>query len=316
MKISFLTFIISILIFQTQLFGQNFEITRIGEHGFCREGNTLYYKLELEVKNNTDFKLKKAKLISSINNLGQFRGSSSQHYDEIWSPQSVFKFELFIAKTFNIPTLENYFDRTPEDILLNININAHNIDKDFDELVSKYNIKDDWKDFQKVLGLRDTEPGEKLKIIKPPVKTENDNKIFNPNNPLELRIDNWSMANQEKELREKYFSNPEFKKEFDNYVEKGIYPPFDDLTFERQILDKVIPTYKGNEYGLVVAEAIVNRNGIVIQAIVGVKGSTVMDKRLFKSVENAVLKTRFEPDTNPYTPENQKIKLMYNFATY
>ena len=188
MKISLLTFSVFMLISQFQLIGQNnnFEITKIGEHGFCRNGDMFYYKLDVEIKNNTNLKLKRTEFCPSLNQLF-FRDCSKQIYDSIWHPKSVIKFEIFIRSDSYYGITESSFDRTPENILLSIKINAHNIDKDFDELVSKYDVKDDWIDFQKVLGLRDIEPGEELKIINPPAETITNNKTDDTNTELEKR---------------------------------------------------------------------------------------------------------------------------------
>lgn len=181
MKFSFLTSLAFMLFANFQSFGQNtltpqnknFEIVGIGEHGFGRDGDMFYYKLDIEVKNNTNLKLKRTNFCASINQ-GGFRDCNSNIHDLIWYPDSIIKFVMFIN---NDKVNVNTFDRTPKNILLSIYIDAHNIDIDFDELVINFNIKDDWKDFQKVLGLRDIEPGEKLKIIKPPNNQETNEEI-------------------------------------------------------------------------------------------------------------------------------------------
>jgi len=191
---------------------------------------------------------------------------SRKIYDSIWYPQSVIQFEMYFS---GYDTSEYDFDRTPESIELTIKINAHNIDRDFDELVSKYNIKDDWKDFQKVLGLRDIEPGEKLKIIIPPAKNVTDNVVYNPNAELEIK------------------------------------------NRERKVIHNATPVYRINETGSVVVRVIINRDGIVTEAIPGIKGTTNNNKELLETAKNAALQTLYNPDPN--APESQTETIRYNF---
>ncbi len=282
MKIRFLTLLVFTLISQFQLIGQNtisnqnnnFEIISVGEHGFCRDGDRFYYKLDVEVKNNTGLKLKRSKLCASINQLTQFRNCSSKIYDSIWKPQSVIKFEMFLQDYSYYGIDKTSFDRTPENILLNIKINAHNIDIDFDELVSKYDIKDDWRDFQKVLGLRDIEPGEKLKIIGPPKNKEQEDKKINTS---------------------------------------GYYGNDKDYQFASRIaIIKPAPTYDCNEEGLVIVTIEVDRTGKVVKATAGTKGSTNNAPCLLESSKEAALQTHFEPQPN--APEHQIGTIRYRFS--
>ena len=56
------------------------------------------------------------------------------------------------------------------------------------------------------------------------------------------------------------------------------------------------PVYPGNEEGYVVVEVNVDRNGKVIKAIAGVKGSTTMNAALLKSARDAALNASFNAD--------------------
>ncbi|WP_339896463.1 hypothetical protein [uncultured Algibacter sp.] len=296
------------LFFQFQLIGQNFEIVGIGEHGFGRDGDMFYYKLDVEVKNNTNLKLKRTKFCASINQLYSLRDCSSKIYDSIWHPQSVNNLVMFISSN---DVNEYSFDRTPEDILLNIKINAHNIDKDFDELVAKYNIKDDWKGFQKVLGLRDVELGGKLKIIKPPVKTKTYDRVYDPSDPLGVKT--WNSINPD--FIEKYKTDEATREAYNNYVNKGIYARLSARQLQRQVIKLSRPEYQGYYSGLVVVEATVNRSGIATEAII--KSPYTKRKKEIKRLEvfiKSALQSRFTP--SPNAPEFEKTLIEYNVRPY
>lgn len=320
MKLSIFTFPLIMFLSHIQLIGQNtlpnqnmnFEIAKIGEHGFCREGDTLYYKLEITIKNNTKFKLRRTELCASINNLWEFESCSSKNQDSIWYPQSDIKYELFVSKIYRLKEYERLFDRTPESILLSIKINTHNIDKDFNELVSKYSIEDDWKNFQKVLGFRDMEFGEKLKIIEPPVKIIANNSIHDPNDPLDIFKGNY--PHPDPQFLQTYWENKSVRDSYNEYVKLGIYDPFEDLKFPRQIIYRPSPVKKVSEEGLVIVEVTVNREGIVTEAKPVMIGTTNTSKKLFESAKNAALQTRFNPE--PKAPEYQTETLKYRFSLH
>ena len=56
------------------------------------------------------------------------------------------------------------------------------------------------------------------------------------------------------------------------------------------------PVYPGNDEGYVVVEVNVDRNGKVIKAIPGVKGSTTMNAALLKAARNAAMNAAFNAD--------------------
>jgi colicin import membrane protein len=72
-----------------------------------------------------------------------------------------------------------------------------------------------------------------------------------------------------------------------------------------------IPKYDSQKEGKVVVEVSVDRDGKVIQAVPGVKGSTELDEYLLKVAKEAALKARF--DTIPNAPSVQKGTITYNF---
>ena len=71
------------------------------------------------------------------------------------------------------------------------------------------------------------------------------------------------------------------------------------------------PAYDSEEQGKVVVEIKVDRNGKVVSAIAGVKGTTISDLRLRRLAEEAALRSVFSPDPN--APVRQKGTITYNF---
>ncbi|HOK75401.1 MAG TPA: TonB family protein [Bacteroidales bacterium] len=72
------------------------------------------------------------------------------------------------------------------------------------------------------------------------------------------------------------------------------------------------PKYDYQGEGRVVVEVSVDRNGKVIQAIPGAKGSTTLDEYLLNAAKEAALKAVFEP--KPDAPVIQKGTITYNFV--
>lgn len=71
------------------------------------------------------------------------------------------------------------------------------------------------------------------------------------------------------------------------------------------------PSYNSQEQGKVVVDIWVNKEGKVVKAMAGAKGTTIVDLRLRKVAEEAALRSVFQPDPNaPYT---QKGTITYNF---
>jgi len=71
------------------------------------------------------------------------------------------------------------------------------------------------------------------------------------------------------------------------------------------------PSYQSQEQGKVVVDIWVNREGKVVKALAGGKGTTILDTRLRRLAEEAALRSLFEPDPN--APDNQKGTITYNF---
>lgn len=71
------------------------------------------------------------------------------------------------------------------------------------------------------------------------------------------------------------------------------------------------PAYDSEEQGKVVVEIKVDRNGKVVSAIAGVKGTTITDLRLRRLAEEAALRSVFAADPN--APDRQKGTITYNF---
>jgi outer membrane biosynthesis protein TonB len=83
-----------------------------------------------------------------------------------------------------------------------------------------------------------------------------------------------------------------------------------DLT-GRKSRDIPHPIYEVQEGGKVVVEVSVNREGKVIQAVAGYKGSTTLNPDLLKVARDAALRAQF--DAKPDAPQIQKGTITYNF---
>lgn len=71
------------------------------------------------------------------------------------------------------------------------------------------------------------------------------------------------------------------------------------------------PKYEYQEGGKVVVEITVDRQGKVVNAVPGTKGSTILDEYLLRVAKEAALEAEFEP--NPDAPPSQKGTITYNF---
>ncbi len=72
------------------------------------------------------------------------------------------------------------------------------------------------------------------------------------------------------------------------------------------------PVYTSNEQGIVVVKITVDRNGKVIAAISGVKGSTTMDSALLNAAKQAALNTKFNQKNS--APSKQTGTITYHFV--
>jgi colicin import membrane protein len=72
-----------------------------------------------------------------------------------------------------------------------------------------------------------------------------------------------------------------------------------------------IPKYEIQEGGRVVVEVSVDRDGKVVQAVPGYKGTSTLDEYLLKAAKDAAMKARFE--VKPDAPVIQKGTITYNF---
>ena len=68
-----------------------------------------------------------------------------------------------------------------------------------------------------------------------------------------------------------------------------------------------------NQFGIVVVEITVDREGKVVNAVPGYKGSTALDADLLRVAKEAALKSHF--DRKPDSPEFQKGTITYNFVS-
>ena len=79
-------------------------------------------------------------------------------------------------------------------------------------------------------------------------------------------------------------------------------------------LRRPLPHYNCNKEGRVVVAIKVNRQGKVIEAVPGAKGSTTTEKCLLDQAKIAALKTKWQPAGN--APEKQIGKIIYNFSLH
>jgi outer membrane biosynthesis protein TonB len=79
----------------------------------------------------------------------------------------------------------------------------------------------------------------------------------------------------------------------------------------RKALNKPAPKYLCNEQGTVVVQISVNRNGTVISANPGIKGTTNTAKCLLDQAQIAAMNTKWQSDNT--APSTQIGKIIYNF---
>lgn len=73
------------------------------------------------------------------------------------------------------------------------------------------------------------------------------------------------------------------------------------------------PQYPGQNSGKVVVSITVNKEGRVVSAIAGVRGSTTMDSKLLEAARKASLTARFNKLSDPAAPISQKGTITYIF---
>ena len=82
----------------------------------------------------------------------------------------------------------------------------------------------------------------------------------------------------------------------------------------RLVLKRPEPIYSCDKEGRVVVTIRVDRNGKVVKATPGTKGSTTTDPCLLNRAKEAALKTKWQSAAN--APEKQVGKIIYNFSKY
>ena len=71
------------------------------------------------------------------------------------------------------------------------------------------------------------------------------------------------------------------------------------------------PSYDSKEQGKVVVTIKVDKQGKVVNAVAGAKGTNVSDQTLWQLAKDAALRSSFVADTN--APETQVGTITYNF---
>ena len=79
----------------------------------------------------------------------------------------------------------------------------------------------------------------------------------------------------------------------------------------RKALNKPQPNYICNEEGTVVVQILVDKNGRVISANTGIRGTTNAAKCLLEQAKTAAMNTKWQSDNG--APEKQVGKIIYNF---
>lgn len=79
----------------------------------------------------------------------------------------------------------------------------------------------------------------------------------------------------------------------------------------RSAIAKVIPKYECDEYGTVIMQVVVNRQGITTEAKLKLKGTTNQAACLVKNAREAALKTKWQSD--PSAPATQIGTITYHF---
>lgn len=80
----------------------------------------------------------------------------------------------------------------------------------------------------------------------------------------------------------------------------------------RTLMSLVKPNYDSEEEGIVVVRIWVSRSGAVTRVRAGVKGTTTLDENLWKTAEQAALRSSFVPKEN--APEEQVGTISYRFV--
>jgi len=73
------------------------------------------------------------------------------------------------------------------------------------------------------------------------------------------------------------------------------------------------PEYAVNDYGDVVVTITVNKDGEVINAVPGAKGTTTTNSTLWEAARKAALTAKFNKATSPDAPVQQKGTITYKF---
>lgn len=83
----------------------------------------------------------------------------------------------------------------------------------------------------------------------------------------------------------------------------------------RKMVSKPVVKEKSQDEGKVVVDLVVDRDGNVIRAKAGARGTTYSQKAdLWKKLEEESMKIKFSPSDNPYTPEEQRGTVTYIFV--
>jgi TonB family protein len=296
---------------QNSISNNNFIVTKFEKHGFYSSGRVLCYLVNVEIINNTNLKLRKTVLKSGLSNINlAFESLNNSYFDLVWLPQTKLKINILITKEINNQYIKqdtayynkniiDFFDRTPKEVLFYLDISTHNIDKDYNETIFRSDILNDWKDYQKVLGLREIEPNEKLKAIIPTKEQQVQIKLAKQ--PIEFKP--LSKDNQSFGDSKRYGESEKFKKSDTCKL----------ISLSGRSLQESLPMpdYNGQAEGIIAIEIIVNKNGDVTEAKLIQDKSTIKDENLIYAAIEAAKKAKFKAKHD--APDNQKGTINYNF---
>jgi hypothetical protein len=149
---------------------RNFEISKLSDSKFYtheEHDNWTIYTMKFTLTNNTNYKITKFFIEDSIS-INFKNDDGGRYYDGVlfsakpkinvknpWLPKENREFEIYIPDTFGMvahlsPT---NFERTPENVTLNLKYNWFSIDEEGNEQDS-FDLIKEWKDYQKSLGYR------------------------------------------------------------------------------------------------------------------------------------------------------------------
>lgn len=134
------------------------------------------------------------------------------------------------------------------------------------------------------------------------------------NKAFDLKVNRTEKETIKSDLKSNYdvLNSLKFDKD-NNYSGHGTGKGMEESSLgKRKAIEKPTPEYNCKEQGKIIVEITVDKDGNVIKAYAGTKGTTNFSKCLLQASKEAALKTKFEPLLNENI--NQLGYLTYNFT--